>query len=599
MNVLRKPNIRNKDVDERTTKPTTAGCYRCGRQGHLPQNCKFKEALCHSCGKMGHIAVACRNKLRQQNPRLTHKHVQLDSEEEEEEELSQLNGIDERNIQLLNAKPLMEVYINGQRVWMEIDTGAAVSVISQKILRIPVQQSAKQLRSATGQILELAGEAKVKAQVKGKREVVKIYIAKGECPALFGRDWISTFFGKDWLQRLININAVSSQRVPTKLQTLLEKYAETVFKPGLGKLKGITASLTIKSDVTPKFCKPRPVTFAVWPKVEETLEKMVKEGTVEKIDFSDWATPIVPVMKPDGSIRMCGDYKVTLNPCLKVPQHPIPRAEECFHAINGGKKFTKLDLAQAYNQIMLDEASKQLTTINTHCGLYRWCRLPFGVAASPAIFQGIMDKVLHGLHHVVWYLDDILVSGENDEQHLSNLEEVLSRLEKYGLRARLSKCRFFQDSVEYLGHEINQEGIQPLEKKVSAIKQAPTPKTVEQLESFLGMINYYGKFLPNLSTIAAPLNQLRHKNKSWKWGNQEEAAFQLLKRELVSTKILVHYDPTLPVKLDCDASSVGIGAVLSHQMKDGTERPIAFASRSLMKAERNYSQIEREALSIV
>ena len=113
----------------------------------------------------------------------------------------------------------MEVYINGQQVWMEIDTGAAVSVISQKILWIPVQQSSKQLRSATGQILELAGEAKVKAQVKGKREVVKIYIVKGECPALFGRDWINTFFGKDWLQRLININAVSSQGVPTELQT--------------------------------------------------------------------------------------------------------------------------------------------------------------------------------------------------------------------------------------------------------------------------------------------------------------------------------------------------------------------------------------------
>ena len=117
---------------------------------------------------------------------------------------------------------------------------------------------------------------------------------------------------------------------------LLEKYAETVFKPGLGKLKGITASLTIKPDVTPKFCKPRPVPFAVRPKVGD-IEKMVKEGTVEKIDFSDWATPIVPVMKPDGSIRICGDYKVTLNPCLKVAQHPIPRAEECFHAINGGK----------------------------------------------------------------------------------------------------------------------------------------------------------------------------------------------------------------------------------------------------------------------
>ena len=172
--------IRNKEANEKTTKPITVACYRCGRQGHLPQNCRFKEALCHCCGKMGHIAMACRNKLRQQNPRLTHKQVQLDSEEEEEEEeLSQLNGIEERNIQLLNAKPLMEVYINRQRVWMEIDTGAAVSVISQKILQIPVKQSSKQLRSATGQILELAGEAKVKVQVKGKRKVVKYTLQRG------------------------------------------------------------------------------------------------------------------------------------------------------------------------------------------------------------------------------------------------------------------------------------------------------------------------------------------------------------------------------------------------------------------------------------
>ena len=304
-------------------------------------------------------------------------------------------------------------------------------------------------------------------------------------------------------------------------------------------------------------------------------------------------------MKPDGSVRICGDYKVTLNPGLQVPQHPIPRAEECFHAVNGGKKFTKLDLAQAYNQIILDETSKQLTKINTHCGLYCWCRLPFRVAASPAIFQGIMDKVLHGLHHVVWYLDDILISGENDEKHLDNLAEVLSRLEKNGLRRQLSKCQFFQDSVECLGHEISEEGIQPLQKKVLTIKQAPAPKTVDQLESFLGMINYYGKFIPNLSTLAAPLNQLRQKNKPWKWESQEETAFKQLKEALVSTKILVHYDPMLPVKLDCDASSVGTGAVLLHQMKDGTERPIAYASRSLTKAVRNYSQIEREALSTI
>ena len=203
-----------------------------------------------------------------------------------------------------------------------------------------------------------------------------------------------------------------------KLQKLLDKYAEMVFKPGLGKLKGMTAKLMLRPEAVPRFCKPRPMPYALRPKVEATLKKMEKEGNIEKVEISDWATPVVLVMKPDRSVRICGDYKVTLTPYLQVPQHPIPRAEECFHAVNGGKKFTKLDLAQAYNQVMLDEASKQLTTINTHCGLYRWSRLPFGIASSPAIFQGIMDKVLHGLNHVVWYLDDILVSGEDNEQHL-------------------------------------------------------------------------------------------------------------------------------------------------------------------------------------
>ena len=427
-------------------------------------------------------------------------------------------------------------------------------------IKSPLHVSRAPYCYTTGQTLELAGEAKVRVKVKGMKKMVKIYIAKGECPSLFGREWIDMFFGKDWLQRLVNINAISKQGVPTKLHKLLDKYAKTVFKPGLGELEGITAKLMLRPEAVPKFYKPRPMPYAMRPKVEATLAQMVAEGNIEKVDCSDWATPVVSVMKPEDMWGLQGNAK----PMFTSPTTPNSESGRVFSCSEWGDKFTKLDLTQAYNQIMLDEASKQLTTINTHGGLYRWCRLPIGVAASPAIFQGIMDKVLHGLNHVVWYLDDILVSGENDEQHLENLAVVLDRLEKYGLRGRLSKFQFFQDSVEYLGHEINQEGIWPLEKEVAAIKQAPTPKTVEQLESFLGMINYYGKFIPNLSSIAAPLNQLRHKNRPWKWENQEETAFQQLKKALVSAKVLVHYDPTLPVKLDCDASATGIGAVLSH-----------------------------------
>ena len=435
--------------------------------------------------------------------------------------------------------------------------------------------------------------------LQGEIKNLILYVAKRECASLFGRNWIEAFYGKDWAKRLTKkVNSVK-EGAPDQLRGMLDKYVDTVFKPGLGEVKGIQASLKVKPNTQAKFCKPRSVPYAVRPKLEESLERMVEEGNLRKVDYSEWATPIVPVVKPDGTVRVCGDYKVTLNPCLEVKQHPLPRAEECFQMMNGGERFTKLDLAQAYNQITLDEASRELTTIHTHKGLYRWNRLPYGVASSPAIFQEIMDKVLHGLHHVAWYLDDIIITGATEEEHLQNLEEVLRRLERYGLRVRMKKCKFFQDSVEYLGHVIDKEGIHPVEKKVEAIVSAKTPENIEQLQSFLGMVNYYGKFIPNLSTIAAPLNRLRQKNVHWKWTEEEDKACKALKKLLGSAKVLVHYNPKLPLKLDCDASSVGIGAVLSHIQRDGSERPIAYASRSLTKAERNYSQIEREALSIV
>ena len=453
----------------------------------------------------------------------------------------------------------------------------------------------------TGQVLKLAGQATVTARVGKVIRRLTVYVAEdSNCPVLFGRDWISAFFGRNWVKRLTkNTIASVSENKPAKLAEILEKYKNTVFKPGLGELKVITAQLQLKQDAQPRFFKPRVVPSAVKPKLEKALEAMVEEGNLERVEYSRWGTPVVPVVKPDGTVRVCGDYKVTLNPSLEVPQYPLPRVEECFQAMNGGHYYTKIDLAQAYNQVTLDEESKELTTINTHKGLYRWTRLPYSVASSPAIFQEIMDKVLQGLHHVVWYLDDILITGESEEQHLDNIEQVLGRLEMYGLRARESKCKFFEESVEYLGHLIDKEGVHPLEKKVTAILEAKPPKNVEELQSFMGMVNYYAKFIPNMSTITAPLNELNKKGVAWKWKHKEKEAFRELKEKLASTQVLIHYNPNLPLKLDCDASSVGLGAVLSHVMKDGTERPIAYASRSLSKAERNYSQIEKEALSIV
>ena len=169
--------------------------------------------------------------------------------------------------------------------------------------------------------------------------------------------------------------------------------------------------------------------------------------------------------------------------------------------MTGGKKFTTLDLSQAYQQLPLDEKSKELVTINTHRGLYRYTRLPFGIASAPAIFQKLMDTVLQGLPHVICYIDDILITGNDDEEHLRNLTTVLERLREQGLRLTKGKCRFMQDAVEYLGHLIDAEGLYPRSEKVAAVVNAPPPGNVSKLRAFLGMINYYRKFIPNLSTL--------------------------------------------------------------------------------------------------
>ena len=316
------------------------------------------------------------------------------------------------------------------------------------------------------------------------------------------------------------------------------------------------------------------------------------------MQFSEWAAPIVPVAKKDGSLRICGDYKVTANQAALVDAYPLPRIEDLFASLSGGTTFTKLDLAHAYLQFPLDNSSKPLTTINTHRGLFQYNRLPFGISAAPAICQRTMDSLMQGLHHVCAYLDDILVTGSTEEEHLKNLDAVLERLEKAGIKLKLSKCTFLQEKVEYLGHQISADGLQPTKEKVRAVKEAPVPSDVTQLKSFLGLLNYYAKFLPNLSNVLAPLHSLLKKPHKWSWSSKQQEAFDTAKHLLTSDCLLAHYSPDKDLILACDASPYGVGAILSHVM-DGQERPVAFTSRTLAAAEKNYSQLDKEALAII
>ena len=330
----------------------------------------------------------------------------------------------------------------------------------------------------------------------------------------------------------------------------------------------------------------------------------VAKGVWKPTQFNDYGTPVVPIRKAKlpgqkkPSLRVCGDYSVTVNPQLETHHHPIPRPEDLMGKLGGGCAFTKIDLADAYNQIALGPESQKKLALSTHRGVLLQMRLPFGITSAPGYFQEIMDQLTRDLPGVAVYLDDILVSGSTPAEHLANLKSLLQRLDEKGLRCRLEKCTFAAPLVEYLGHTLSKEGIAK-GPKVEAILKMPAPRDVSSLRSFLGSIQFYGKFLPNLATVTEPLYHLTRKNVPWKWGAKEEGSFQQLKTLLCTDTVLAHFDPAVPIGISCDASAAGIGAVLFHRYSDGSERPIANASKTLTNAQRKYSQIQREALAII
>ena len=377
-----------------------------------------------------------------------------------------------------------------------------------------------------------------------------------------------------------------------------EKFPE-VFKEGLGTMKGIEGKLYPDKDVSPKFFKARSVPYAMKDKVAEELMRLKKEGVIEEVNNSEWATPIVPILKKDGTVRICGDYKITLNKVCKLDCYPIPRIDDLYANLAGGITFTTLDLSNAYLQMPLSPESKPFTTINTQLGLFQYNRLCFGIASAPAMFQRVMDNLLKGIKHVSGYLDDILITGSSDREHRNNIDVVLRRLEDAGIRVKEEKCHFMKKEVEYLGYLINKEGLKPLPKNIKTIKETPVPKDTTQLRAYLGMLNYYSKFLKNMSNLLGPLHGLLKKNVRWLWTKERQKSFEDSKERLIKADLLVHFDAKREIILTCDASKYGIGAVMSHIMDDGTERPILFVSRTLAPAERNYSQIEKEALGVI
>ena len=328
------------------------------------------------------------------------------------------------------------------------------------------------------------------------------------------------------------------------------------------------------------------------------MERQIRLGLLEEVRDSKWAAPLVVVPKADGTLRLCGDYRLTVNKVANLDQYPLPRVEELLVKIAGCSIFSKVDLKSAYNQLVLDERSREYLTLNTPRGLLRPTRLSFGYASAPSLFQRTLDKLLCGIKGVAVFLDDVIIAGPSLQEHNRALREVLRRLSEAGLRANRAKCCFGLKSVTYLGYTVSGAGVHTTDDKVAAIRGAPEPRNVTELQAWLGLINYYSKFLRNLSTVLFPLYKLLRRGEPWVWGSAEHEAFSRAKALLQCPPVLAHFDSDLPVILACDASPVGIGVVLSQKTAQG-ERPIAFYSRSLNQTERNYSQTDREALAVI
>ena len=336
--------------------------------------------------------------------------------------------------------------------------------------------------------------------------------------------------------------------------------------------------------------------------VRKDVDKKLKE--LQDLDiFEDvegpmpWVSPLVAVPKSNGDVRVCV-YMRRANEAVIRERHPIPTLEETLAALNGAAVFSKLDLRWRYHQVELHPELKVLTTFSTHNGLKRYKRLIFGLSSAPEMYQYDIQQTLQGIPGARNISDDIIVFGTDQTSHDKNLELTLSHLENKGLTLNQEKCIFSVPELVFFGFNISANGLAPDEKKVEAVKNARPPQNAAKVRSFLGLVNYCARFIPNFATLAEPLRKLTRSDTEWGWGEIQHDAFDQLREALTSDCVVVHYDQTADTELKVDASPVGLGATLLQPSK-GTVRPVAYASHTLTDVEQRYSQTEKEALAVV
>eukprot|EP00794_Sanderia_malayensis_P013664 gene13664-15093_t len=363
----------------------------------------------------------------------------------------------------------------------------------------------------------------------------------------------------------------------------------SLFDDGIGSLPG-EQHLVVNEEIKPSVNPVRKVPHSLVSDLKKELNKMEDDKVITKVyEPTKWESSLVTQKKKCGKLRVCIDPQ-KLNTALQRERYYLPVLDDILPKFQNAKVFSVLDLKSGYWHVKLDQESSFLTTFNTPFGRYRWLRLPFGLNVSAEIFQRKLHQVLSDIAGIACVADDIIVIGSGDsvEEAYTNhdlaLVSLLKRCEDVGIKLNKAKMQLRRSSIKFLGHIVTSEGLKPDPEKIKAIRDMKEPSNITELRGFIGMVQYLAKFLLNLSDVIEPLRKLTKQDVKWLWSDKESEAFNKTKEMLAKEPVLRYYDPKEQLKIQCDASDIGLGAAL---LQNG--QPIAYSSRALTETERRYA----------
>ena len=399
-----------------------------------------------------------------------------------------------------------------------------------------------------------------------------------------------------------HVKVVDYPELKAPLLDLLNRHRDVIALPGerLGSTDCAEHYIKLKPDSSPVYVPAYRLPHSQRAVVDQQIRDMLDQGVIQP-SKSPWNSALFLVPKKDGSFRPVIDFR-RVNLITEDDRYPLPVLKDLLMSLGQGNTlFSSLDLLSGYWQVPMAPASRAITAFSTPRGHFEWLRMPFGLKGAPITFQRMINTLFGDMigSDVHAYLDDLIICSKDAKGHFLALEKVLLKLREAGLRAKLSKCEFLKNKIEFLGHLVDCEGIHTLPDKVSAVREFPRPQNADHVRSFLGLSGYYRSFVKGYSTLAAPLNSLLKKDVPFHWDAPQEESFKVLKEALTNAPVLIFPDYSKPFLMCTDASLVGLGAVLMQTDHRGKNQPVAFASRTLNSAERNYSVTHLEALAIV